>query len=153
MRLPLEVFMVLFVTSSHDLSCRIQCYRPSSTQLEASKSPKHIVNNSVYTEREEEAWQISFFCFNPSAHKDIVEKFECKPEYTKLKLVFKQGRNITSTYLELGPSLVAFNRFIGLNLEGFRLKTLPGKCEIWIEAISTIKTFGILIMLCIISIF
>ena len=141
-----------------DLSCRIQSSRRGldSQSSDTARPVKQVNKRHAYRPSSSDELlqaprQVKFYCFNPKLNSDSSHQFECKPEFTKLKLVFKQNNQYSSTYIELQDSLVAFNRFVGLNLEGMRIEAKAESCEVWIEGAGLWSLLSLL-MLCITSI-
>lgn len=148
MRLVIVMLVVLATVSAEELSCNLQAIQkisPREHQTD-SKTPKHLHRRSIKSSDQKSNnsklnWQINFECRNSVLDKNIVENFSCSPEFNKLKFVFIQNRKVSSTFIDLQPSLISFNKFVGLDLRNIKIRAEPGNCEIWIEHSSLIKAF------------
>lgn len=153
MRPVLVMFMVILALRANELSCSLQAVRDNSGN-EHPANPKmtkqlrkraSIVSNGMQQNQKAD-WQINFICRNPVKGQEVEEKFACGSEYNKLKFVFIQNKKISSTFIDLQPSLISFNKFVGLDLKNLSIKAVAGNCEIWIETSSIFKAFVALIM-------
>ena len=147
------MFLMFLAVESQELSCSLQATRSSSivehpTEQKATKHLRRksgLVSNGKLQDPKG-SWEISFDCHNPLVDKNVVEKFTCGSEYNKLKFVFLQNKKVSSTFIDLQPSLFSFNKFRGLDLRNLTIKAESRSCEIWIESASFVKAFVALVM-------
>lgn len=153
MRRALVIIIVIIAAEAGELSCSLQAARndPSQDQPANSKITKQLrrKNSTVSNDRQQNAkgnWQINFDCKNSVRGRDVSQKFVCAPEYNKLKFVFIQNRKVSSIFIDLQPSLISFNKFVGLDLKNLAIKAEAGNCEIWIESSNIFKALVALLL-------
>ena len=153
MRRALVIIIVIIAAKSGELSCSLQAARNDQlhSQPDNSKVTKQLRRKSstISTNKQQNTkgdWQINFNCKNSVRGKDVSEKFVCAPEYNKLKFVFIQNRKVSSIFIDLQPSLISFNKFVGLDLKNLAIRAEAGNCEIWIESSNIFKALVALLL-------
>lgn len=153
MRQVLVLIIVILAANSQELSCSLQAVRadsfdaaPSNHKITKQLRKKSSTVSNDRGQNQKGAWQINFNCKNPLKSNDVNQKFVCGPEYNKLKFVFLQNSKVSSIFIDLQPSLISFNKFVGLDLNNLSVRAEANNCEIWIESSSILKAFVALLL-------
>ena len=153
MRTAFVMFLVFATAVASELSCNLRAARgprveEHPAELKAIKTlrRKSGAESNGKLPGAKGGWELDFDCHNPITNKSVLEKFTCAPEYNKLKFVFIQNRKVSSTFIDLQPSLISFNKFVGLDLRNIVIRAEPHNCEIWIESASLFKALAALLL-------